>query len=184
MLLNRILERFAPEGNPLFGSTTDLTECFQKMDSLYEMLPDQIGFERGLCPVGLRRSMRRLPTPLDSWQETYLKEPSTAFPEPLHPQVLSAMDFKARLSTHMPGKAYLVLYSAAYPTVGRVDLAFEFSRFALFGSAYDAGQGGDGSVPAASGKGPGPALQVHGRHLAVPNHRTTFYWISRFLHSL
>ena len=181
MLLNRIIDRLAPEGNPLFGNSTALSECFQKMDSLFEMLPDRIGFQRGLCPVGIRRTLSQLPRPLESWQDVYLNEAFSAFPEPLQPQVQRAMEFKERLGCDMPGTVFVTIYSAGHTTVGRVDLAFEFSRFALFGIPYDAAGGGDGSVPAVSGCGPGPAIEVHGRHLAVPNHRTTFYWISRFL---
>ena len=181
MLLNRIIDWLAPEVNPIPGGSSALTECFQQMDSLYELLPDRIGFERGLCPVGLRARLNSPATPIASWQEVYLKEPSTAFPAVLHGRIEKAMEFKELLADRMPGQAYLTLYSASHSTVGRVDLAFGFSRFTVFGTPYDANGGGDGSVPAASGRGPGPALEVHGRHLAVPNHRTSFYWIARFL---
>lgn len=174
MLVNRILDRLTGEGGALWGNSTALSECFQRMESVWELLPDRIGFERGLSPVGARR-------PLQDWREVYLNDGATAFPECWHDQICQAMDLKERLGEGMPGRHSLTLYSANHPTVGRVDLTLELSRFAFFGIPYDAAGGGDGSVPAASGRGPGPALEVHGRHLALPNHRTTFYWIARFL---
>lgn len=181
LLLNRLLALLAPQGNGLAGTGNGLVECFQRMPSLFELLPDRLAFERGLSPVGLRKRPGSHPVALESWQRAYLDEPTTAFPGPLHDEVCRAMAFKEKLGLAMPGKSFLTLYSDCHPTVGRVDLAFEISGYAVFGNPYDAAGGGDGTVPAASGRGPGPAIVVHGRHLALPNHRLTFYWLARFL---
>lgn len=181
MFLNRILDRLVPEGNPFFGNSVALTECFQQMECLYELLPDRFAFERGLCPVGIGRFLGSPPVTLQTWEEAYLGQPSSAFPVNLQGQVQRAMDLKEKLGCHMPGQHSLILYSAEHTTIGRVDLAFELSGYTFFGLPYDAAQGGDGTVPALSAKGPGPAIAVHGRHLALPNHRTSFYWIARFL---
>jgi len=172
LLVNRLLDRLAAEGSPLSGS--DLTGCFQKMQSLFELLPDSQAFQLGLAPVVVRSA------PL-TWQEVYLRQPTTAFPPELHARIESAMQFKDSLGLAMPGRTYLTLYSESHTTLGRADQLFGVSGFAVFGSLYDPSGGGDGTVPALSGQGPGPALCVHGRHLALPNHRLSFYWLARFL---
>lgn len=161
LLFNKIIERFLP-GN------VELTESFQKMDSVYELLPDAHGFARGLSPLQIRNSLRRKATPVETWQEAYADIPN---PE----RVQQAMNYKAELGLAIPGKEYLILYSPDHPTVGRVD-----HTFGIFGLPYALG-GGDGTVPAASAVGPGPAIPVPGRHLGVANHRLSLFWLSRFL---
>lgn len=161
LLFNKIIERFLP-------GSVELTESFQKMDSVYELLPDAHGFARGLSPLQIRNSLRRKATPVETWQEAYADIPN---PE----RVQQAMNYKAELGLAIPGKEYLILYSPDHPTVGRVD-----HTFGIFGLPYALG-GGDGTVPAASAVGPGPAIPVPGRHLGVANHRLSLFWLSRFL---
>lgn len=162
LFFNQILERFLP------GNDVDLTTTFQKMDSLYELLPDQNAFARGLSPLQSRASLRRPASLAKSWREAYAELPD-------QDRLQRAMKLKADLGLAIPGKQYLILYSEQHPTVGRVD-----NTFGIYGLPYSVG-GGDGTVPAASAVGPGPAIPVPGRHLAVPNNRFSFFWLSRFL---
>ena len=155
LLFNKMIERFLP-------GDVELTESFQKMDSVYELLPDSHGFARGMSPL------KRRGKPVESWQEAYAEIPDQE-------RVRRAMEYKAELGLAIPGKEYLILYSPDHPTVGRVD-----QTFGLFGLPYSL-SGGDGTVPAASAVGPGPAIPVPGRHLAVANHRLSLFWLSRFL---
>ena len=161
LLFNHLLSRFLP-------GDVDLTGSFQKMDSVYELLPDANGFARGLSPLLVKSSLRRKAEAVGNWQEAYAEIPDSA-------RVRRAMAYKAELGLAIPGREYLILYSPEHPTVGRVD-----QTFGIFGLPYALG-GGDGTVPAASAVGPGPAIPGPGRHLAVPNHRLSLFWLSRFL---
>ncbi|MFN8607203.1 MAG: hypothetical protein U0931_06705 [Vulcanimicrobiota bacterium] len=162
LFFNQILERFLP------GNEVDLTTTFQKMDSVYELLPDQNAFARGLSPLQTRSSLRSKASLAESWREAYSDIPD-------QDRLERAMAVKEELGLAIPGREYLILYSQEHPTVGRVD-----NTFGIYGLPYSVG-GGDGTVPAASAVGPGPAIPVPGRHLAVPNHRLSFFWLSRFL---
>ncbi len=181
LLLNRLISRFSPE--TLLSREQTLRQCFQSWPSIFELLPDGYAFSQGWAPVGRRSFPDGQRMQAHSWQEAYCQDPSTAFPEELQPAVASAMDLKDQLGSRMPGTVYLNLYSAGFPTPSRVDITLEVSVFTLFGQAYDLdNSGGDGTVPAFSGRGPG-GREVHGRHLGLPNHRLTFYWLTRFLES-
>lgn len=159
--LNRLLN-LVGDGHP----DRQLTRCFQTMDSVYELLPDAIGFELGLSPVEQARS----------WPEAYLERAESAFPVELHERVVRAMDVKQRLGQQLPGSVSLILYSDSHRTPVRVERN-------LFGLVNEAALTGDGTLPALSSQGPGAAIRVHGRHLALVNHRLSFYWMARFLTS-
>lgn len=163
LVFNRLLERLLPFGD------VDLTTTFQKMDSLFDLLPDRFAFESGLSPLQSRASLRKPPRLAESWQEAYAD-----FPESLQPRLQQAMQLKEELGQRVPGETYLNLYSEEFPTLGRVD-----NTFGLFGLPYALG-GGDGTVPALSATGPGPGISVPGRHLGLANHRITFHWLARF----
>ncbi len=182
LLLNRLISRFSPE--TLLNREQTLRQCFQSWPSLFELLPDGHAFSQGWAPVGRRSFPDGQRLQANQWEAAYCEDASTAFPAELQKAVAEAMALKDELGLRMPGTRYLTLYSAAFPTPSRVDITLEMSLFTVFGQVYDLDNaGGDGTVPSFSGKGPGEALEVHGRHLAVPNHRLTFYWLARFLDS-
>ncbi|MBI4605364.1 MAG: PKD domain-containing protein, partial [Planctomycetes bacterium] len=149
----------------------------QGMDSAWELLPDDFYFRRAGSPATAYGQMLVNPFHCYSYYEP------TSFRDPgLNARAMRGMYFKEDLGELLPGRLNAILYNDVEETLDRVDWTIKWYWASPgFDDPYDSGLHGDGTVPARSGFGPGPSIQVPGLHTAIPNLRPTWNVIATFL---
>lgn len=160
-----------------------------QMPSVFELLPDPYYFEQGDFVVAVQRLLR-LGERYEDWGTTYVTGLSR-LPDTDIAKVTRAMAFKSSLGREpvptAPGKRQII-YANAFATNDRI--TYRDFRGPVLSAGFsspgddDSGRGGDGTVPAKSGKSYfAPRDRITDTHVPMPNNSTTQAVVGGFLAS-
>ena len=160
------------------GLKQKLKSIAQKVDSVYELLPDHHYLTPEYSMVTVRNGTRRYQvTGVDA---TYYTD-ACRFPPSMQERVRQAMDFKDRLGQNVPG-SHLLVYTGSVVTPDHV--VYDVGPLARgFRTPRDSGNHGDDTVPTRSASVDSPdATRVEkATHNTLPNNRQAQDLLAAFL---